>query len=401
MNLRYHTMGTLGYFIIAALLGVVLRSFHLFKIPINYKFMVHTHSHIALIGWVYLAISTLLFKLFLSSQNTNRTYVKIFWFTQLTILGMLFSFPFTGYALFSIIFSTLFLFASYWFSWFFLKTTPQSFRTKYSFKFLRASLWYLVISSLGPWALGVIMNVLGSESVWYRLAIYFYLHFMYNGFMILALAGLLCYLLEVNALRYDKKMMQRVYWLLNLGVILSFFLSALFAEPSIIFNFLGGLGAVLQIVAIGAMVLAILHMRFELKKVFTTFQFGLLKTIGILLVIKMLLQLISAMPYFANLAATVLDFTIGYLHLTFLGVISLGLFLFLDYFGLLKMSRKYYVIYFLGFVLSETLIFYRAVAAWGKFELFDHHSALLSAVSLLMPIGLGCVFFSNARLGNQ
>ncbi|MEX0289980.1 MAG: hypothetical protein AB3N14_12800 [Flavobacteriaceae bacterium] len=397
-NLKLHVKLALGYFLVAALLGVLLRSFNLFEIPLNYKFIVHTHSHIALIGWVYLPITTLLYKLFLSAQNTNRSYQKIFWFTQLTILGMLFTFPFTGYALFSIIFSTLFLFASYWFCWFFLKTAALRFRERYSYKFVKASLWYLVISSLGPWTLGAIMNSMGAESVWYRMAIYFYLHFMYNGFMILALVGLLCYVFEEAKLRLDTKTMKMIFWLFNSGLVLSFFLSTLFAEPPMIFNLVGGSGAVLQFVALGVLIMGILKRKSETPAVFRPFQTRILITIGVLMVIKMLLQLLSAVPYYAGLAAAILDFTIGYLHLTFLGVISLGLFLFLNYFDLLKISKNYYTLYFIGFVLSEALIFYRAITAWGKFELIDFHGILLSGASLLMLIGLSCIFLDNAKL---
>jgi len=54
----------------------------------------------------------------------------------------------------------------------------------------------------------------------------------------------------------------------------------------------------------------------------------------------MLLQLLTAFPYFANLAATFLDFTVGYLHWTFLGVVTIALFFLLDYFKLMRISCK-------------------------------------------------------------
>ncbi|AKA35441.1 hypothetical protein [Flagellimonas lutaonensis] len=111
----------LFYFCLAAIFGVVLRLFPVVETQANYKFIVHTHSHIALLGWVYIALASLLYRCFIRTGTTDPTYLHIFWFTQLTLVGMLFTFPFQGYALFSIIFSTLFLFASYWFLAFFLK----------------------------------------------------------------------------------------------------------------------------------------------------------------------------------------------------------------------------------------------------------------------------------------
>src|SRR5690606_33435275 len=162
-------------------MGVLLRFYVVTSLPFNYKFLLHAHSHTALLGWVYLGLTTLVYKIFLASAKKPKLYKRIFLFTNLCILGMLVTFPIQGYALFSIIFSTLFLFASYWFTWFAFKFVPNNFKKRFSWKLIKASLWYLVLSSIGPWAVGVVMATLGSESIWYKNAIYFYLHFQYNG----------------------------------------------------------------------------------------------------------------------------------------------------------------------------------------------------------------------------
>ena len=399
INFKLHTRTALAYFILAAVLGVVLRSFQFIELAVNYKFIVHTHSHIALLGWVYLAVSTLLYTLFLSNSNLAGKYSRIFWFTQLTLAGMLFTFPFMGYAVFSIIFSTLFLFASYWFSWFFLKYSPANLKKTYSFKCIRASLWYLIISSLGPWALGVIMNTLGPESFWYRMAIYFYLHFLYNGWMILSLIGLLVFVIEKNALILPPKTMKRFLWMFNLGIVLTLFLSSLFADPPLVFNALGGLGSILQLLAVFALGISIGDLLRQNQSVFSPFHMGILKTITLLVLVKMVLQIFSAFPYFAGLATKFLDFTIGYLHLTFLGVVTLGLFLFLDYFGMLKISKRYYYWYLCGFVLSELLIFYRAISGWLKLELINGHPELLAVTSLIIVISLIFILVANSKVG--
>lgn len=392
----FHVKTALVYFILAALLGLILRSFHFMEIPVNYKFILHTHSHIALLGWVYLSVTTILYKLYLAKANLDRKYSRIFWLTQLSLIGMLFTFPFMGYALFSIIFSTLFLFASYWFTWFFLKFTPVTYRKTYSFKCVRASLWYLVISSLGPWALGAIMNVLGAESVWYRMAIYYYLHFLYNGWMILSIVGMLLFVTEKQEIVLPVQTKKLFLRILNLGIILSFFLSALFAKPPVILNFLGGLGAILQLMAFVILWISIFKIRGKTDSFFTSFHLGMLKTIAVLLVIKMILQVLSALPYFANLAVVVLDFTIGYLHLTFLGVVTIALFFFLDYFGLLILPKKTFYLYLIGFVLSELLIFSRAIVAWLDLKLIVAHSELIAAASMIMVISLIFTLFANS-----
>lgn len=385
---KTHIKVSLGYFLLAALLGVLLRTFVVAPMTINYRFIVHTHSHIALLGWVYIALTTLLYHLFMDKQVLEKRYSRIFWFTQLCLIGMLLSFPFQGYALFSIIFSTLFLLASYWFSAFFIKYAPQPFKGTNAYICIKYALWFMIGSSIGPWALGGIMTVLGPESIWYRLAIYFYLHFQYNGWMILALAGIFFYLLEYLKINISTKTFRYFFLTTVLGIILSFFLSTLWTGPQLIYYILGGLGAVLQLIGFGILINICIGNRMVLKSALSRLQFNILKSVAFLLLVKMILQWLTAWPYFANLAATVLDFTIGYLHWTFLGVISIGLFFFLEFFGLIKLSKMATAMYLGGFLLTEALIFFRGMAAWLGWPLFEDYSKFLAGGSLLIPIAV-------------
>lgn len=376
------------YFIIAAFFGVVLRLFHAIDLPINYKFIVHTHSHIALLGWVYLILTTLLYHVYLSNQSISKKHRNLFLFTQITLIGMLVTFPFQGYALFSIIFSTLFLIASYLFTWFFITHVSVSTKASYSYKIIKSALVYLVISSIGPWALGAIMTMLGPLSIWYRLAIYFYLHFLYNGWMILALVGLFFYILENKKITINKKTFTSFYRLINAGVILSFFLSILWIEPSLLYNGLGGLGALIQLIAIVFLICELRSNDQSILNIFTDFQKMILKTVFGLFVLKMLLQLITALPYFAMLAVNYLDFTIGYLHLTFLGIISLSIFFFLDYFQILKVTKGPYLLYITSFAITELLIFYKGFASWQKISIIENYYSALAFFSALILISI-------------
>ena len=396
INLKNHINLALGYFIIAAVLGVVLRSFHSIEIPVTYKFIVHTHSHIALLGWVYMGLTTLLYKLFLSKQGIELKYRRIFWFTQVTLVGMLVTFPFQGYALFSIIFSTLFLFASYGFTWIFIKNVPSEFKQTNSYTCVKIALYYMVLSSLGPWALGAIMNTLGAESIWYRLSIYFYLHFQYNGWMILGLLGVFIYVLERNDIKIPKATFNRFFWWINLGIVLTFSLSTLWTKPHIFLYVIGGLGAILQIMAFGILLLLVLRCKEKLFQILTPLQKSLLLTVAVFVGVKILLQFLTAFPYFADLAASITDFTIGYLHWTFLGVVTIGLLLFLNYFKLLKLSKRAYALYLIGFLLTEFLIFTKGILAWQSESLFKGYFEALAISSFLLPLAL--VFLMGANL---
>ena len=397
MNLKNHINLSLGYFIVAAVLGVVLRSFHSIDIPVNYKYIVHTHSHIALLGWVYLGLTTLLYQLFLIKQELELLYRRIFWVTQLTLVGMLLSFPVQGYALFSIIFSTLFLLVSYWFTWFFVKHVPLYLKQTYAYKCVKVALFYMVISSLGPWVLGAIMNTLGADSIWYRMAIYFYLHFQYNGWMILALFGIYVAVLERHNIQISKVTFNSIFRSINIGIVLSFFLSALWTKPHFILYVLGGLGALMQIFAFAILLKRGLGYGGRLNAIYSPLQRSLLFVLTLVLVIKMALQLLTTLPYFSNLAATILDFTIGYLHLTFLGIVTIGLFLFLNYFKLLLIPKRAYYFYTIGFLTTEVLIFAKGIAAWQRLPLFVGYFELLTLASLLIAFALTMLLVANLR----
>lgn len=268
---RRHILIAFIYFGVAILLGSLLRAMHVFDIGLNYRYMVHAHSHIALLGWAYLALTVLISRTFLPEGNPVNSYKKVYRITHIPLLGMLITFPFQGYALYSIIFSTLFLFVSYWFAWVFLKSVPQSLKEKVSFRFVRAALYYMIFSSIGPWALGGIMSTLGPESVWYRIAIYFYLHFQYNAWMVLALIGLLFNLLETRGIAPGKKISDLLYYGLNAGVLLSFFLSVLWAAPWPVFYLTGSLGAFLQVAVLLILVTSLSRHWGRIKMTINTF----------------------------------------------------------------------------------------------------------------------------------
>ena len=395
IKLRRHSNTALFYFLLVGLLGVFLRLFFVTAIPANFRYVVHAHSHIALLGWVYIGLTTLIYKMYFSEIDKAKTYRRIFWFTQFTLVGMLCSFPFTGYALFSIIFSTLFLLASYWMAWFVLKKTPGHFRFRNSFKCIQASLWYLIISSIGPWSVGGVMATLGKTSIWYKISIYFYLHFQYNAWFIFALCGILFYFLEKKNITFQKRHFRDFFWLLNGGVILSFFLSVLWVKPPWILYFLAAVGAVLQAIAFVKFFRMLGPVWKKSALPFSAFQQVLLKIAAVLLILKIIMQLVSAIPYFANLAFNNIDFVIGYLHLTFLGVVSISLFAFLAAARLLSLRKWIFWSYFTGFLLSEMVIFYKGTAIWLHLPLFPEYFKILVIISSLIPLSVALLLFKN------
>jgi hypothetical protein len=244
------------------------------------------------------------------------------------------------------------------------------------------------------------MSTLGSESIWYKLAIYFYLHFQYNAWFILALIGILFFTMERYSIAINKKQFKRFFFLVNLSIILSLFLSVLWTKPSIVFYILAALGALIQVFAFYSLFKIITPTWPVLKIKLSPIVAKLLILSGLLLLVKILFQLISALPYFADLAFLYKDFVIGYLHWTFLGVISISLFAFLEHFNLIKLKSYIVLLYMLGFIFSEILIFYNAIQFWLEWPSIPNRTLILVIVSALIPMSLGIILFKNLTSEN-
>lgn len=395
LDLKKHIKVAVFYFLLVALLGVALRFYVVTPLPFNYKFVLHAHSHTALLGWIYIGLTTLIYKVFIQKAEKPKLYKRIFYFTNISIIGMLLTFPFQGYALYSIIFSTSFLFASYWFAWFCFKYVPEEFKKRFSWRVLRASLWYLVLSSIGPWAIGGVMSTLGPESIWYKTSIYFYLHFQYNGWFVLALLGLLFFFLEEKGIRFNSKQLKSFLIVLNSGIILTLFLSVLWFKPPMVFYILGGIGAIAQILAFHDLYWIVKEHLSTIKKEIGNQSWILFKLAGFLMAAKLAMQLLSALPYWANLVFVLKDFVIGYLHLVLLGIVVPSMLVFLKLFKLIRLPRSFVWLFLFAFCTTEILIFYKAIAFWLGWVFFADYYLYLAVLSCFFPIAIGFLFFGN------
>ena len=157
MNLSWLKL-SYAYFILAALLGFFMRLQLAGFAVLPYDHLLHTHSHIAFLGWVYSS----LFVLLLDNFVDKKTIKKLHFITQLKIthamlLAILVTFMLQGYDLLSIIASSLFQLLTYWFIFSFLKALKKNkSHPTVAMIFLKIALGSLLLSSLGPWLLPVI-----------------------------------------------------------------------------------------------------------------------------------------------------------------------------------------------------------------------------------------------------
>lgn len=380
-----------NYFIILACLGVLLRLSSVYYIPLNYKNILHTHSHIAFLGWVYSAIFALYIELFSSKIDSQlKSYRTQFILIQVVNLGMLISFPIQGYALFSIIFSTLHVIISYWFVYTILKdiknNTTINMITK---QFAKASLLFLILSSLGPFTLPIIIKIYGAGSDNYFNTIYYYLHFQYNGWFTFSILAISFRFLELKGVLFNSYKQKQAYSILFYSTFLTLFLSFLWTKPSIVFYILAGVGSVLQIIFTYFLYSVFSKMENANNYKIKTINKNILRIILLCFVLKMIFQLIGAFPYFADLSYEIRNFIIGYLHLFLIGVVSLSI-LFIciekDYFCITSTFSVSIYLFIGGYVLSEIWIFLQGIFWLSGYNGIPYYTITLLVFSTFMML---------------
>lgn len=387
----------LTYFLIIQLIGIFLRSLSLWTQGVNYKFVLYGHTHTALTGWVYGILFIALLHFLPQELQAKKSYRWLYWATQLGVLGMLISFPLQGYKAISIVFSTGVILLQYAFCWRLWRDGKQL--KGIAWTAIKWSLFFLTLSSLGPWSLGPLMLKFPGSN-WYFLAIYFYLHFMYNGFFNFAILGLLIQWWGRLEADIENLSLRRAIQWLAWSCLPAYTLSTLWIEPPLWVWLIAGISALAQFIGL-LYLLVWMGKNIVVIKRLAVWPRALLSISLLALVAKIGLQTITALPYFARLAYEVHPFIIGYLHLTFLGFVSFFLLSWLLSKEYLKLHKSGLSLLLLGFLLSEIILFGQGIWLWLKWGSIPGYSSLIFGVTVLMPLGTVLILFNHFRSAKQ
>lgn len=388
---------TLLNFCLAALMGVTLRSQFLFGLPFNYRFLTHAHSHLALLGWVYLIAFVFISHHFLAQSKIIR---RLFALTQLAVVGMVISFPIQGYAPFSILFSTLHIFCSYAFAGLSWKKL-RSQKSRASLLILTA-FGFMNLSTLGVWALAPIMMQNGANTAAYHIAIQFFLHFQLSGWFWFTGLGIGWVYLEKQKKWMPEKAFRKFYLSAVLGALLTVAFPINEYAPHPVWFIINAIG-VFFLVASVLMLFSFLSKNFSLTKAIPLTGRMLIGTVWLSIFLKVLIQLFGISSVIATSAMENQSWKIGYLHLFLLGVIS-SIFI---YFIQKEMQIKslYFLIgtrlFIVGYALTEILLF---LEGWlihlgqSSLPLFYESLWYLSIVLFLGVLGITLSVFSSKLL---
>jgi hypothetical protein len=351
---------------LVAVLGVILRYKIAFSLPfIDQQNLLHGHSHFAFGGWVTQALMTLLVGYLSerSGKNQFKPYRWILYFNAFTAYGMLFSFPVQGYGFVSILFSTLSLFASYFFAWFFWRDLNRLPKRSVSDHWFKLALTGNVISSAGPFYLAYMMATGNIHQSSYLASIYLYLHFQYNCWFFFSCMGLLSWKLQHDIMPVYA--LKRVYYCFAFAVIPTYFLSLLWAQIPLWLYAMVVVGAAVQLYG-WTVLLTYIRTHFSvLRRKYSFFSRVLFLLSGLAVTIKLLLQTASVIPSVSKLAFGFRPIIIGYLHLILLGIITLFIVAYVFTFGLAPNSRtvkRGIQVFVAGILINEVILMIQGVS---------------------------------------
>lgn len=301
------------FLLVAAALGVALRWQFVAPLPgLNYAFFLHTHSHVAFLGWVGNAYVVASLRHFVPA-DAAAGYDRLWWLLQVGILGMALTFPFQGYAAASIVFATLHTAAMTVFA---VKLWRRNCATAAARPHLRAALGFLLVSGLGPLALGPLAAAGLRDTPAYTLAIYFYLHCQYNGWFLFFLQALtLQRRHEAGTPVATEPAVRAARWL-TVGCVLTYALSTLWLQPSPWVLLAAGIGGVAQLVGCGWLLRSVRQPGAGGHGLTGLERFA----VGCFL-LKHVLQLLAIVPGLVALAHERFV-AIAFLHLVFLGIVT-------------------------------------------------------------------------------
>lgn len=387
----------LSLFFVVGLLGIIMRYAFVGNFPewLDYRNVTHAHSHIAMLGWVYGGLYLLITKLY---NLDHIKYSRLFWLTMLLTIGMLVSFPMEGYGFFSIVLNSLHILLSYVFIYFIYcdvfknRESPPTL----DLLFLKTALFFLFLSTLGTWALGILMNTSLKGTAVYFATIQFYLHFQFNGWFIFTLLALLFRFSLIKNIALDKVLIRKFYWGLLISCFFTYALAVTWSTPDSIIFWTNSVGVVIQLIALWYFISWLKnswnHFRPHLAPIVWTLWSIALACLST----KIIMQGLVAIPFLAMVSYTIKNFVIGFIHLLNLGFVSsfiLGSFYI--FYNPEKTNYKMGItLFMIGFIGSECLLFIQGIFLWLQWGFIPAYYTVIFVVSLFLPLGIALVLYS-------
>ena len=374
---------------IAGIIGCVLRSMYIWEIPFfRFKALLNAHSHVAMLGWAFIAMVVFLLR-DQTGKGPSRFSFALLLVAQVAVTGMLVGFPVQSYGAFTITVSVLHMLVSYVLCFQVWKAT-DSWRANGSRLLARLAVISMVVSTLGTWGMGLIVSSGGFGTELYYWSIQFYLHFQLNGWFWFGALALWSRWAETHGARHVMDRFTIRLWVAS--VVLTFALAIAWSEKHWFVYATNSIGVILQFWAGWRTTKAILGTQRMLHDKAPLWAWRCVTYALVAMGLKVVMQAAVAIPELALMAFTVRNFTVGFIHLSTLGGITMMLFAM----ALLKgwfvstsfVARAGLSIFTTGFLLHEAVLFVQGAMFWFGFGMMPGYYWIMLLVSVPLPLGI-------------
>lgn len=316
--------------ITGALIGLILRFAYtgLVAIPLNFKYVLHAHSHVMLLGFLFNAILIYIWTNF--TKGIDKISYRYFVAMQVSMAIMVIAFILQGYALYSILFSTLHLWLSYILL---IRLWKRLEGNKEITLMVKVGIIFHFLSSFGPYALGPLMVFDLKSSPWYQQAVFFYLHFQFLGVYFI-------WVLALMAKRVKLMISNNIVAAIAVSLILLYAHSLDYSFDHWTIRFFGGLGSVL-----------LFGVLFLLRSSFLKADKSL-RNIYIMVISVAIINIAGTFPWVAELVIHNRFILIAWLHFLFLGLYVPFIWVYSN----IKISSGLWVTYLISVILTEFVL---------------------------------------------
>ena len=342
---------------------------------LDYNRLLDAHFHFAFGGWVTLALVVLLIHDVLPDTFNIRPAYK--WLLVCILAAswlLLIASPLPANSAGSSLCSTLFILITYVFSWLFIRDIQKSVVGKTVKLLAISSIVCLILSSIGVFVLAYLFATKSLSTFAYRDALYTYLHLQYNGFFTLAVFAILFHKLESKMTEESKQKAYQFSVLLCISTIPSLFLNYLWRDPNEAYRIIAVCGSITLLLSF----LLFIRLALSLSEIYASVT-PIIRNMAYLsmsaFALKIFLQSFTLFPAVGNAVFGDRPVIIGFLHLVFLGFVTLFLITWFAQTGFLNVKSNF-----------------------TKFALIVFTVAVILNEVILMTQGLGAMFIRSSNL---
>jgi hypothetical protein len=327
---------------------------------INYNYLLEAHAHFSFGGWATLLLMTLFVRELLPESAARRPkYQWLLGAVAFLSLGMLISFSIWGSSLISESLSLIFVLLTYIFGSVLIREICKA-KLNASITLLAvSSIICLILSSSGVITISYINYSKSLDFILYRDALFTYLHFQYNGFFTLAIFALLFNHIHQRSSLSAVKHVRMFSIVVSMSVLPTLFISYLWQDPNVWFRIIAVAGSLLLLFCFYLFLISVIALKSVYRAEKPILRFLLLILSGAYM-LRVVLQSFTIFPEVGNAIFGNRPVIMGFLHLVFLGFVTLFLLAYLTKINVLNdkigFTRIALVVFTIAVIMNEILL---------------------------------------------